>query len=107
MLGRASEPGIARVNVNGDECEVAWTNDVVAPTSVPKVSLETGLLYVYAKRPNMWGVKEWYFTGINVRTGKNVFSVRTGLVTLANNHYSAVTTAPAGSSFIASPANTE
>src|SRR3546814_9622752 len=101
MLGRASEPGIARVNVNGDECEVAWTNEVVAPTSVPKVSLETGLLYDYAKRHNLWGVQAWYFTGINVRTGKTVFSVRTGLGTLFNNHYAAVTIAPDGSAFIA------
>ncbi|NYG59633.1 hypothetical protein BJ980_002556 [Nocardioides daedukensis] len=101
MLGRASEPGIARVNVNGDDCEVAWTSDVVAPTSVPKVSLETGLLYVYAKRPNLWGVNAWYFTGINARTGKTVFSVRTGLGTLFNNHYAAVTIAPDGSAFIA------
>jgi hypothetical protein len=74
---------------------------VIAPTSVPKVSLATGLLYVYSKRPNWLGVNAWYFTGIDVRNGKTVFSVRTGLGTLFNNHYAAVTIAPDGSAFIA------
>ncbi|MDT0200391.1 hypothetical protein [Nocardioides sp. AE5] len=101
MFGRAPVGGIARVDVEGDTCEVAWTSDVIAPTSVPKVSLATGLLYVYSKRPNLWGVNAWYFTGIDVHTGRHVFSVRTGIGTLFNNHYAAVTIAPDGTAWIA------
>lgn len=101
LFGRASEAGIARVNVDGTTCKVAWTNDITAPTSVPKASLATGLLYVYSKRPNFWGVNAWYFTGINLRTGKHVFSVRTGIGTLFNNQYAAVTIAPDGTAWIA------
>jgi len=101
LLGQATEPGIARVDLDGNECSVAWTSDEVAPTSVPKVSLATGLLYAYTKRPTLWGVSAWYLTAVDVRTGRTAFSVRTGLGTLMNNHYSAVTLAPDGSAYVA------
>ena len=63
VLGRATDPGLARVDVVDGECEVTWTNDdVVAPTSVAKASLATGLVYAYTKRPTWWGVSAWYLT---------------------------------------------
>lgn len=98
MLGRAPTGGIARVN---SDCEVAWTNPVIAPTSVPKVSLDTGLLYVYEKRASWWGVNAWYLTAIDVRTGRTKFRVRTGIGTLFNNHYAAITLGPGGAAYIA------
>ena len=98
MLGRAPVGGIARVR---SDCSVAWTSPVVAPTSVPKASLATGLLYVYEKPPNWWGVNAWYLTGVDLRTGRTWFRVRTGIGTLANNHYAAVTLSPAGAAYIA------
>ena len=48
-----------------------------------------------------WGVSAWYLTAIDVRTGRTAFSVRTGLGTLMNNHYSAITLAPDGSAYVA------
>ncbi len=101
LLGRATRAGIARVDLDGDTCRVVWTSDEIAPTSVPKVSLETGLLYAYTKRRTWWGVSAWYLTALDVRTGRTAFSVRTGLGTLMNNHYSAVTLAPDGSAYVA------
>jgi len=101
LLGRATTPGIARVDLDGRRCRVAWTSDEIAPTSVPKVSLANGLLYAYTKRPTWWGVAAWYFTAVDVRTGHTAFSVRTGLGTLMNNHYAAVTLAPDASAYIA------
>ena len=101
LLGRATTPGLARVDLDGDECRVAWSSRQVAPTSVPKVSLANGLLYAYTKRPTWWGVSAWYLTAVDVRTGRTAFSVRTGLGTLMNNHYSAVTLAPDGSAYVA------
>ena len=101
VLGRATTPGFARVDVSGDECEVVWTSDQIAPSSVAKVSLENGLLYAYTARPSRWAVTSWYLTAIDVRTGRTVFSVRTGRGLLSNNHYAAVTLAPDGSAFIA------
>jgi len=101
-LGRATAPGLARVDVVEGECQVTWTNsDVAAPTSVAKASLETGLVYAYTKRPTWWGVSAWYLTALDIRTGRHVFSVRTGTGTLMNNHYAAITLGPDGSAYIA------
>ena len=101
VLGRATTPGLARVDLDGDECSVRWTSDEVAPTSVPKVSLANGLLYAYTKRPTWLGVAAWYLTAIDARTGRTAFSVRTGTGLMFNNHYSAVTLGPDGSAYAA------
>lgn len=101
MLGRTTDAGFARVDVADGECEVAWTSDETGPTSVAKVSLETGLVYAYTKRSSWWGVSAWYLTALDARTGRTAFAVRTGLGTLLNNHYAAVTLAPDGTVFIA------
>ena len=101
LFGRASSPGLARVDVADGACEVRWSSDQVAPSSVPKASLATGLAYAYTKRPTWWGVSAWYLTAINVTTGRVAFSVRTGTGILMNNHYAAVTIAPDGAAWIA------
>jgi hypothetical protein len=103
-LGRATPGGLARVDAVGAgddrECRVAWTSDEIAPTSVAKVSLETGLVYAYTTRPSRWGVQAWYVTAIEAETGRTAFSVRTGTGSMFNNHYSAVTLAPDGSLYV-------
>ena len=101
LLGRATTPGLARVDLSGGRCSVAWTSAEIAPTSVPKASLANGLVYAYTKKPTLWGVSAWYLTAIDVRTGRTAFSVRTGLGTLMNNHYAAITLAPDGSAYVA------
>ena len=101
LLGRATSPGLARVDLDGERCRVAWTSPEIAPTSVPKSSLANGLVYAYTKRPTWWGAAAWYLTAIDVRTGRTAFSVRTGLGTLMNNHYAAITLAPDGSAYVA------
>ena len=80
---------------------MGWRSDEVAPTSVAKVSLATGLVYAYTTRQSWWGVSAWYLTAIDARTGETAFSVRTGTGTLFNNHYSAVTLGPDGSAYVA------
>jgi outer membrane protein assembly factor BamB len=76
-------------------------SDEIAPTSVAKVSLATGLVYAYTTRRSRWGVSAWYLTAIDARTGRTAYSVRTGTGSMFNNHYSAVTLAPDGSAYIA------
>ena len=102
MAGRATPGGLARVDADPDtgECSVGWRSDEVAPTSVAKVSLATGLVYAYTTRASWWGVSAWYLTAIDARTGETAFSVRTGTGTLFNNHYSAVTLAADGSAYV-------
>ena len=102
-LGRATPGGFARVDAVGRkraECEVAWTSEEIAPTSVAKVSLENGLVYAYTTRSSRWGVQAWYVTAIDAETGDTAFSVRTGTGSMFNNHYSAVTLAPDGSLYV-------
>lgn len=101
MLGRAPTGGLARVDVDGEDCSVAWTSEEVAPSSVAKVSLATGLVYAYTTRRSRWGVSAWYLTALDARTGATAWSVRTGIGTLFNNHYSAITLAPDGSAYVA------
>ena len=59
LVGRATTGGLARVDADPDtgECTVAWSSDEVAPTSVAKVSLATGLVYAYTTRASWWGVR--------------------------------------------------
>jgi hypothetical protein len=104
MLGFATEPGIARVDLDGTDCETTWTSDLIAPTSVPKASWATGLAYVYTKRSTWTGVSAWYVTAVDVVTGRAMWSVRTGNGTQFNNHYAAMTLGPDGSLWIATMA---
>lgn len=106
-LGFGTTGGFARVDVDHDPasgegtCETVWENDLVAPSCVAKVSLETGLVYAYTKRRSRLGVNAWYFTAMNARTGRHEFSVRTGIGSMFNNHYSAVTLGPDGAAYVA------
>lgn len=100
LFGGVTTAGVARVDVVGDQCRTAWTSPVRAPSSVAKVSLSAGLVYVYAKPP-IRGRAVWYLTAIDARTGRTAFSVRTGAGLQWNNHYAAVTLGPDGSFYIA------
>jgi hypothetical protein len=100
LLGRTTSPGVARVDVAGGACTVAWTSQEVAPTSVPKASLANGLLYVYTK-PAALLVDAWYLTAIDIRTGRAAFSQLVGTGPEYNNHYAAIYLGPDGSAYIA------
>ncbi len=101
ILGFATSPGLARVDLADGKCSVRWTSDRVAPTSVAKVSWANGLIYAYTKRPSWSGVSSWYVTALDAETGRAMWSVRTGTGALMNNHYAAITIAPDSSLWIA------
>jgi hypothetical protein len=105
ILGKTSTPGLSRVMVDDNGCHVAWTNDSIAPSSVAKASLGNGLLYAYTK-PKGVPVKKnvfdgWYFTAIDIQTGKTVWSRLTGTGIQWNNHYAAIYLGPDGTAYIA------
>jgi hypothetical protein len=100
-LGLTTDGGIARVDVVGGDCSVRWTSEEVAPSSPPTVSLPAGLAYVWSKPHSWWGADAWYLSALDVRTGRTVFRVRTGLGALRNNDRSGVTLAPDGSAYVA------
>lgn len=100
-LGQTTSPGVARVDLDDDgTCHVAWTNPITAPTSVPKVSLGNGLLYVYTKPASTPLDDSWYLTAIDVRTGAVHWTQRTGNGTQWNNHYASVYLGPDGTAYM-------
>jgi hypothetical protein len=101
ILGKTTTPGIARVMVDADGCHVAWTNDSIAPSSVAKASLGNGLLYAYTKPKRSDGLDPWYFTAIDIRTGRTVWSRLTGTGIQWNNHYAAIYLGRDGAAYIA------
>ncbi len=104
ILGKTTTPGLSRVMVDDDGCHIAWTNDSIAPSSVAKASLGNGLLYAYTK-PKLSSaltntLDAWYFTAIDIRTGKTVWSRLAGTGIQWNNHYAAIYLGPDGAAYI-------
>ena len=73
---------------------------VTAPTSVPKVSLGNGLVYVYSKKASTPLDDSWYFTAIDVRTGRTRWLQRTGNGIQWNNHYASIYLGPDGAAYM-------
>ena len=103
-LGRVTEPGLARVDVRGGVCTTAWTSDAVVPAAAPRLSRATGLLYAVTKRPSRWGAASWYLSGLDARTGRTVFSVRTGLGAAFGGGDAAPVLTSDGSAYVATAA---
>ena len=100
MGGRTTSPGVARVVLEDGRCRVAWTSSVSAPTSVPKVSLGNGLVYVYSKKASTPDDDSWYFTALDVRSGRTQWLQRTGNGTQWNNHYASIYLGPDGAAYM-------
>jgi hypothetical protein len=102
MFGKTTTPGFARVTIGSSGCTLAWTNNTVsAPTSVPKASLGNGLVYAYTKPARSDGIDAWYFTAIDIRTGKVAWSRLTGTGIQWNNHYASIYLGPDGTAYVA------
>ena len=97
VLGRTSDRGLARVDA---DCEVAWSTDLDVPSSPPAVSLASGLVFAYLKRHSWLGVDAWYLGAVDLRTGRLVYGVRTGLTVFADSHHGAVALGPDGSAYV-------
>ena len=101
VLGKTTAGGVAKVSINPDgTCQVDWTNPIVSPTPVPKVSLGNGLLYLYAKPKSNPLDDSWYFSAVDVRTGQTRWMQRTGNGIQWNNHYASIYLAPDGAAYM-------
>lgn len=100
-FGNTSTGGVAKVTLKADHtCAVDWTNPIVSPTPVPKVSLANGLLYLYAKPKSCLLDDSWYFAAVDVRTGKTQWMQRTGNGIQWNNHYASIYLGPDGAAYM-------
>jgi hypothetical protein len=98
-----TEPGFARVVVDRDKrgCELRWTNrDQRAPSVVPKLSTETGLIYAYTMPPDPNGTEGYYWTAIDFRSGKTVWNKYSGSGFVYNNNYAGIALGPDGTAYL-------
>jgi hypothetical protein len=99
--GATTSPGIERVDLDrGGRCRSVWRSQEIAPSVVPKVSLETGLVYTYTKPPREDGADAWYFTALDFCTGRTVYSQLAGVGLGYNNNFAPVTLGPGGSAYV-------
>jgi len=101
--GAVTEPGFARVDVkqNGRGCKKVWTNqEVRAPTVVPKLSTETGLIYTYTRPPDPSGAQGYYWTAIKFSTGETAWSQYAGSGLPYNNNYAGLALGPDGTAYL-------
>jgi len=101
--GKTSAPGIARIDVraDGSGCDLVWESSEISQTTVPKLSTETGLVYLYTKLPNApRGADAYYFTAIDFVTGRTVYRVLTGTGVRYDNNWAAISIAPDGTAYV-------
>ncbi|PKH37890.1 hypothetical protein SAMN05192575_101962 [Nocardioides alpinus] len=100
VLGFASDPGIARVDLLDGTCVERWTSDAVSPGAGVTASRPQGLLYAWTKRPSLLGVSAWYLTSLDAETGRSMWSVRTGTGLLAGSDDSQVMLGAGGTAWL-------
>jgi hypothetical protein len=102
MNGGVTSPGIERVDLDrgGRGCHAVWTNQVRAPSVVPKLSLHAGLVYTYTKPKRDDHIDAWYLTALDFRTGETVYSRLAGAGAGFNNNYAPVTLGPHGIAYV-------
>jgi hypothetical protein len=94
--GKTTTPGVERVDIKpgGRGCRKVWHSNEISPSAVGKLSLATGLIYLYTKPKGT--PDAWYLTAIDFRTGKTAWHRLTGIGLLYNVHYAGLTIAPSG-----------
>jgi hypothetical protein len=99
--GNTTTPGVERVDLDrGGGCHRVWHSNEISPTVVPKLSLSSGLVYVYAKPKPDDGQDAWYLTAIDFRSGKTVFRRLAGEGLGFNNNYAPLTLGRDGTAYV-------
>jgi hypothetical protein len=99
VQGKVTPPGFVRVDLNsdGNSCHTVWTNTTEsAPTVVSKATLAGGLVYTYTVDTN----NDWYWTTLDLRTGKVVYKAYAGTGLGYNNNYSGISISPSGTEYL-------
>ncbi|MGW7519517.1 hypothetical protein ACWGJ2_28385 [Streptomyces sp. NPDC054796] len=101
-FGRSVAGGATRVDVrpDGSGCDTVWESDVRSPSTVPKLSTASGLLYFYEKPPNALGIDAWYLTAVDFRTGERRWRRLVGTGLAYDNNWAPVTLGPDGTAYV-------
>jgi hypothetical protein len=99
--GGSTVGGVARVDAlpdgsGGYSCVQVWNSSEISLTTVSKMSLGSGLIYLYTKEPRDDSLDAWYFTAVDFAKGDTVFKVLTGTGLGYNNNYAPITLGPQG-----------
>ena len=98
--GASTVGGVVRVDAlpdgSGYSCVEVWNSSERSLTTVPKMSLSSGLIYLYTKEPRDDRLDAWYFTAVDFDSGDTVFKVLTGTGIGYNNNYAPITLGPQG-----------
>lgn len=103
MFGRTATGGVVRIDVADDEsgCREVWYSSEISQTTVPKVSLSQGLVYLYTKHPDApFGVDAYYLTALDFGTGATLWDVLTGTGVSWDNNWAPITLGDDGTAYV-------
>jgi len=94
--------GITRIDIREDEsgCDTIWNSQERSTSTVPKLSLGSGLAYFYTFLPQDDGENAWYFTALDFETGETKFKILTGAGRDFDNNWAPITLAPDGTAYV-------
>jgi len=94
--------GITRIDIREDEsgCDTIWESQERSTSTVPKLSLGSGLAYFYTFMPQDDGENAWYFTALDFETGETKFKILTGAGRDYDNNWAPITLAPDGTAYV-------
>ncbi|WP_019634042.1 hypothetical protein [Actinomadura atramentaria] len=98
--GGSSTGGVSRIDAAAHGCTTAWTSAERSPSTVAKASVPAGLLYLYTKEPRNDLIDAWYFTAVDVHTGRTVYKVLTGTGKWYDNNWAPITIGPDGTGYV-------
>jgi hypothetical protein len=94
------DPMNVDVNKSGHGCHRRWHSNEIAPSLVPKLSTETGLVYTYTKPRRSDDTDAWYFTALDFCNGRTVYRRLAGTGLGYNNNFAPVTLGPDGAAYV-------
>lgn len=94
--------GITRIDIREDDsgCDTTWESSERSTSTVPKLSLGSGLAYFYTFMPQDDGENAWYLTALDFETGETQFKILTGAGRDYDNNWAPITLAPDGTAYV-------
>jgi hypothetical protein len=96
-------PGLERIDIKpgGTGLRKVWVNDQVASVAVPKLSTQTGLIYVVDRQQDaVKDVDVYYWTALDLRTGNVVWRKMAGRGVAWDSYWGAPSLGPSGTLYI-------